>query len=251
MREILELAPTAIELDRSAVVQRLGSPGLSEPGSQLKEALAQAEDLFITTAVPRCVVESTDWETFTEIYRGNGDNDRDTPLEIVLERADSLALFAVTLGPTISDKVATLFSEHDYLIATLLDTMASMAAEQMVEHLEVRFATQVKFRDNVATQPAVLAYSPGYCGWNVSGQTALLSVLKPEQIGVDLGSGCMMIPLKSVSGVLVSGVPEAHEFDMIFSCCSVCTTLECRSRIERVVSPVHTTTEVAWTCSNK
>ena len=52
----------------------------------------------------------------------------------------------------------------------------------------------------------VLGYSPGYCGWHVSGQRALFERLPP---GGDRRSrsttSFLMQPLKSVSGVLVAG----------------------------------------------
>ena len=56
----------------------------------------------------------------------------------------------------------------------------------------------------------VLRYSPGYCGWHVSGQINLFNTLTPEKIGITLGESCLMNPLKSVSGVLVAGPPNIH-----------------------------------------
>jgi hypothetical protein len=143
-----------------------------------------------------------------------------------------------------------LFSEHEYLTATLLDTMASLVTEGVVESLEGRFARRIAKHEGRSTPPAVLAHSPGYCGWHVSGQNALFSVLKPEQIGVSLGAGCMMRPLKSVTGVLIAGTPEIHDFDTFFTCCSRCDTLECRERIARIAGPVASKREFEWNCSN-
>lgn len=251
MREILELASDTYGIDHSAVIQRLGSPEGSEAGSRIGEALEQAEESLIATATPRCVVEPVDRDTFAEIFDGAGHNDRDTPVHGVLEHKVALAVFALTLGQAVTDRITMLFAEHDYLTATLLDAMASSVAERLVENLEKRFALQAANRDNSSILPAVLAYSPGYCGWHVSGQAALFAFLKPEQIGISLGPGCMMNPLKSVSGVLVSGQPEAHFFDMIFSCCSICDTLECRTRIERIADPSRATMEFEWIRSNK
>ncbi len=251
MRECLELAPGVVDIDQAAVIQRLGSPNTSSANGLFLESFAVSEGLLTATARPRCVVQTVDPATFPRLYDGEGKNDRDTPLEMIIERSQALALFAVTSGQEITDTVAELFSEHDYLTATLLDTMASLLAESLVESLESRFARHIAGHGERSTLPAVLAYSPGYCGWHVSGQKALFSILKPEQIGVSLGTGCMMRPLKSVSGVLVAGLSEIHDFDTVYTCCSRCVTLECRERIDRVSGPVITKKEFEWTCSNE
>lgn len=251
MREILSLPSDTIEIDQMAVARRLGSPESNEAGGQLREALAEAEDCLIKTASPRCVVERIDRQVFARIFNGEGSNQGDTPLQGILERAEAMALFALTLGQEVSEMVGTLFNDHDYLTATLLDAMASIVAEELVETLEVRFASRIAELDGRSTLPAVLAYSPGYCGWHVSGQKSLFSFLKPEEIDVVLGPGYLMRPLKSVSGVLVSGKPEVHDFDMIFSCCSGCATVDCRARIARVTSLVDAKKEAVWTCSDE
>ena len=248
MRECLELAPDAIEVDQASVVQRLGSSRTNCENGLFQESFTAAQGFLAATARPRCVVQTVDLATFAGLYDGEGSNDRDTPLEVILERSEALALFVLTLGQTITDTIRRLFSEHDYLVAALLDGMASLVAENLVESLETRFGRHIAECEGKSTTPAVLAYSPGYCGWHVSGQRALFSVLKPNEIGVSLGAGCMMRPLKSVSGVLVAGEPEIHDFDPGYSCCSGCDTLECRARIARVTGPVCTKREVAWIC---
>ena len=81
----------------------------------------------------------------------------------------------------------------------------------------------------------MLPYSPGYCGWHVSGQGRLFGALCPEEIGIRLNASFLMQPLKSVSGVLVAGAPEIHDFDDDFDFCAECTTRECRVRIARAL----------------
>ena len=248
MRECLALAPEAIQVDLTAVAQRLGSPQGNCENGLFQESFEAGRAFLAATACPRCVIQTVDLKTFSRLYEGEGKNDRDTPLEMIIERSGNLALFAVTLGQPITDTVAQLFSEHDYLTATLLDAMASLLAEGLVESLEARFARHLAERGGHST---ALGYSPGYCGWHVSGQKALFSILKPEKIGVSLGTSCMMRPLKSVSGILVAGGPEVHDFDTIYTCCSGCDTLECRECIARISCPVSSKRELEWTCSKE
>ena len=76
-----------------------------------------------------------------------------------------------------------------------------------------------------------LRYSPGYCGWHVSGQRALFAALRPAEIGLALRESCLMDPLKSISGVLVSGAPRIHDFVDDYPFCAECAERACRDRI--------------------
>ena len=63
---------------------------------------------------------------------------------------------------------------------------------------------------------------------------------KGIRIGIELSDSCLMSPLKSVSGVLVAGPAEIHDFENDFEFCLDCTTWECRDRIASI-TPLPTT----------
>lgn len=170
-------------------------------------------------------------EEFAQVYPGEGDNDLNIPLDEIVARADRLALFAVTLGPAVSDAVTTRFSDRDLAAGWMLDAAASLAADTAADVMAADFAAACR-REN--EKPVVLPYSPGYCGWAVSGQRRLFARLQPDEVGITLNASCVMQPLKSVSGVLVAGPVEAHLFDNDFDCCASCTTRECEARIARL-----------------
>ncbi|MFC2086489.1 hypothetical protein ACFLQ9_02090, partial [Bacteroidota bacterium] len=52
----------------------------------------------------------------------------------------------------------------------------------------------------------------------------------PESIGISLNNQFLMIPLKSISGVLIAGKKEIHNFDNDFSFCAQCKTFSCMGR---------------------
>ena len=91
-------------------------------------------------------------------------------------------------------------------------------------------ARRFQAETGAAPGTAVLPYSPGYCGWNVTGQRALFAQLEPGELGLTLNESCLMYPVKSVSGVLVLAPIGAHGFSPAFPCCSTCTTLDCQER---------------------
>jgi len=181
---------------------------------------------FLDSARPQGVWQRISAADFATLYRGEGGNDPDTPLDLVLEDAVSLALFAVTVGEAASKRISRLFDAGEMAEGYIFDQVASFAADEMAQIATRRFEVVEKHR----TGHAALPYSPGYCGWNVSGQRALFAALKPEEIGITLNDSCLMSPIKSVSGVLVLAPVEAHSFSPAFSCCATCTTLACQER---------------------
>jgi hypothetical protein len=81
----------------------------------------------------------------------------------------------------------------------------------------------------------MLRFSPGYCGWNISAQRKLFDTLGPHKIGIALNKSYLMQPIKSISGVVISGEKKIFDFDDAFSFCQDCSTHECRARIQAVM----------------
>ena len=207
-------------------IRRLEARNDPSTAEAVQTIIGRSRDLFIQQAEPRGLYQSIDMEAFHSIYLGEGDNESDTPLEHVVDEAVSLALFAVTLGGDISDRITALFEGGELAEGYILDQVASFAADELASTAGRRFESSSKHDDL-----AVLPYSPGYCGWHVTGQRALFASLHPEEIGVTINDSCLMHPIKSVSGVLVLAPVEAHSFNPGFPCCSTCTTLDCQDRI--------------------
>jgi hypothetical protein len=80
-----------------------------------------------------------------------------------------------------------------------------------------------------------LRYSPGYCGWHVSGQRKLFDYLLPEEIGITLRESFLMQPLKSISGVVIAGRRQIFDFENTFDFCDDCSTWTCRERISAIL----------------
>jgi len=171
-------------------------------------------------------------EEFAKVYMGEGRNEPITPVGGIFPQADDLALFAVTLGPRISAEIDDRFRVRDVALASMLDAVASAAADRTAEMLQNRYEASLAPRDRRERRRGVLRYSPGYCGWHVSGQRKLFDYLRPERIGLSLRASFLMEPLKSVSGVFVAGPREIHEFPDAYNFCSGCDTHGCRERIE-------------------
>lgn len=233
MREIFALTIAEAMPDHEAVKSLQGMRPESTPPPRVAGVIAQALQLLSGCAEPAALAASVTATAFAEIYRGEGRNAVDSPLARIYPRADALVLFALTLGSRVSDEINRLFEEREFALAAMLDSAASAGAEFAVRAVEQRVLDKLRQEGVASSATAALSYSPGYCGWDVSGQRALFAALRPEEIGITLNESFLMVPLKSVSGVIVAGPAAIHEFAADYEFCRPCRSRECRARIRR------------------
>ena len=224
----------------------LGTQGVP-PGQPVPRRVEQlAEDamrLYETLARPTGLITRISRAEFREVYEGEGRNAERSPLPEIVDRADHLAIFAATLGDEVSRKIPALFRDGDAALGSMLDGIASERANAAADLVARTFLGGLVAAGELDAEARVLPYSPGYCGWHVTGQRRLFAYADPSRIGIRLNESCLMSPIKSVSGVLVAGPVQAHAFDNDFDFCLDCADWECRDRIASLADPPRSHTE--------
>lgn len=233
MRHLITVSSSASAPARPDVLDGLGIGEEDPVSARLDDLVTQAVEVFREAAEPAAIFEQISIDDFARVYDGAGWNAPASPLEQIYPRADVLALFAATLGAALDARIRMLFEEGNPALGYVLDVVASRAAERLALVAAERLLTMLP---HAPAQLRVLPYSPGYCGWHVSGQRALFDRLQPADIGVHLTKRCLMSPLKSVSGVLVAAPASAHRFRPSYPFCDECTTHECRARMASIKS---------------
>jgi hypothetical protein len=234
MREIVHIPFGEVAPDAASVTEaRAAAPGV-EPSEKLVETGEKAYALLGELSEPVGILADITIDEFAAVYEGEGLNEPATPLADVFPNADDLALFAVTVGPAVSDKITDLFEGSEFALGYLLDAAASAAADGAADYVERYYGRRLEEGGKLSRASGILRYSPGYCGWDVSGQKVLFEYLKPEEIGITLRDSYLMEPLKSVSGVIAAGPAEIHDFELAYPFCRDCVTKSCRDRIESV-----------------
>jgi hypothetical protein len=229
-----------------SVLSSQGIPNEADASQATRGLLNQAMDQFIHSARPEGMMAEIQVAEFADIYNGEGQNAEDAPLRNIFPRAEGLALYALTMGAGISSKIESLFASNDFALGSILDTVTSLAADQAAGLCEAMYHEDLSVRGLTGPETRVLGYSPGYCGWHISGQKRLFQVLKPEGIGISLNDSFLMTPLKSITGLLVSATQEIHKFGPGFSFCSTCKTFSCRERLAEL-SVAYTNTAIEGT----
>lgn len=240
MRRVLRFEASDVLPETPRLLNRAGLPEDRDPPERIRRLLDDAVDAFVEQAVPVGLVEEIALEEFPAVLEGAGLNAPESALDRILPRAERLALFASTVGEAVSTRIRALFDARELPLGFLLDAVASEAADRLAHVAAAAWLGDLRAEGRAGVSTRVLPYSPGYCGWHVTGQRALFVRLKPEEIGIALNASCLMTPIKSVSGVLVAGPAEIHRFDPDFPFCDDCATRECRERIRSA-------RESAWT----
>ena len=232
--ELLEFSVEEIMPGEERILEGGGMPAASRSAEKIRPLVEEATRLAAALVRPTGLMEELTIEEFRPIFTGEGENHPDAPLAAIYPKADRLALFAVTLGAEVSAHVETCFKRNNFALGTILDTAASLAADRASEAAAERFSRRLRKEGTGRAETVVLSYSPGYCGWHMSGQKKLFERLGPERIGVTLNESFLMTPLKSVTGVLVAGPAEIHLFEDDFPFCGDCRNRSCRERMEKI-----------------
>jgi len=235
MTRVFEIPSEAVVPGEAGVLRALGGRDLDAHGARVERLLRHALDEFRRQVRPRGIVADVDAAGFAAIYEGEGDNEIPSPLAEIFPRASSLVLFAATVGAPVGERIAALFDAGDFALGAALDAAASEGTELAGVFLERAVLREAREK-GAARETRVLRYSPGYCGWNLTGQRALFSALDPGAIGIRLNARCLMDPLKSISGVMVLGPAGIHDFDNDYGFCAACRTKDCRTRVRNLVS---------------
>jgi len=140
------------------------------------------------------------------------------------KRCDRFAVFVLTIGDHLEEMVAYLAENGLVLQATVLDAVGSGAAEELANLVEDRIRDIVSYQDqNISRR-----FSPGYCDWDVSQQEMLFRILNDDTAGVILTEEYLMLPRKSVSGIIGIGGYESEVED--YNPCRSCLKQDCPGR---------------------
>jgi hypothetical protein len=232
MRKVIRLNVDEVTPTPAEVVESQGMAGRGSLPARISALLDSALELFKQLAEPLGVMEDWPIPDFESVYDGNGMNSSEGPVPIIIPQAEKLALFAATLGNALIAKSSELFTEGGPALGFMLDAVNSSGAERLGQLMGKRFLELLPEEQRRSRNLKVQYYSPGHCGWHVSGQKKLFEVLHPVEIGISLNASWAMRPVKSISGVLVVGDIKIHRFQPIFSFCKQCKEHKCLQRLK-------------------
>jgi len=199
------VAASDIAIDDRAVYRRLGYTEGKKPRPAIASALSEVLHEALGMLQPTFWCKAVDIERIRRPRVTLSGGVRIALSSDVLCRAlgpcQQAVCFVCSIGPKLEDKVAVLMGRGETLQASILDAVGSEATERVADYVEV----VVKGEAEAVGAGITLRYSPGYCDWDVAQQRKLFKVFEPDNIGVRLTEECLMLPQKSVSGIVGVG----------------------------------------------
>lgn len=154
-----------------------------------------------------------------------------TIIERQLKGSQAYACFVCTAGEEYQAYQDRLMAEGDMVRVFIADALGSLIAERTADAMEQSLQSSIDKLHWHRTN----RFSPGYCGWHVSQQQTFFrhfheQPLPPNTtLGVHLTPSSLMIPIKSVSGII--GLGEQVRYHPYT--CGICNKKDCYKRKSR------------------
>lgn len=143
-----------------------------------------------------------------------------------LRGSEAYAFFTATAGKAFEAYQEKLKQEGDMVKIYIADALGSILAEKTADALEIALEKELFKKEWKHTN----RFSPGYCGWHVSEQQKLFSLFPIEEpCGIQLTPSSLMLPIKSVSGVIGLGT----QVRKVEYTCGLCSFEQCFRRKQR------------------
>jgi hypothetical protein len=214
-----------VEIDRETLLKLAGYSEKRPAPRRLVEVAERVIERARALAHPRAVYEvhETAHSKDGAVLLGGG-KFTGKILARVLKGSDLAVVYAATLGPELDQESSRLAAGGDILSSVLLDTAGSLVlAKASISFIGKVFDAQAAPRGCAVTPP----FGPGQCRWDLAEQRVLFDLIAPGKIGIMLTDTYLMIPKKSVSGIL--GIGRSDE---IFTTapCKICDRVDCPGR---------------------
>ncbi len=139
-----------------------------------------------------------------------------------LRNSEAYALFICTAGQLFEQYQQQLKTKGDMVRIFIADALGSVIAEKCADKMEENLQESI---DKLGWKHTN-RFSPGYCGWHVSQQQLLFPLFEGKTCGVTLTDSSLMVPIKSVSGIIGIG-EKVRRLDYT---CGLCDFKQCYKR---------------------
>jgi len=150
---------------------------------------------------------------------------RSRSLTLAIKRCENAVIFLATIGRQLDSEITGLMDRGRLMQAYIIDAVGSVAVERTAEEFQGRMDRDL----SAANRHTSMRFSPGYCDWELPEQRKIFRILDGALIDVEINTGCLMSPRKSVSGVF--GIGDArHISRAATNPCTRCRVRCCLAR---------------------
>lgn len=192
--------PLPIDVSRPMVLLRLGYRRPAQVPERTARLIDEIMEKGRSLLRPRAIYGTFDASTPEPRLNviGGTLRARSASLHERLHGCRRAVLFAATIGPEVETWCHDLTQDGQMTRGLLADAFASSAAIALGLEVEGIAARALAEEGLVAMK----RYAPGYGDWSLADQAGLCGLLDAGRIGIALTEEFLMIPAKSISGVI-------------------------------------------------
>lgn len=209
-----------IPLDKEEVYLMMGYGG-HKPDLEVVELVDEMACEIGSFVVPRCAYRIVEgWTEGNQQLRiGSMLLNTGRVITNAMKEASRYAFFLVTIGKEFDQYCERLKKSDDMLRMFIADAFGSVLAEATVTYCMRRLSFAAAFVQMKTSNN----YSPGYCDWLLDEQKKIFSLFPETAIDIRLTDSCLMLPVKSVSGIVGIGADvKKRPYG-----CAICNMVTC------------------------
>jgi len=213
------------DIDTEQVFNRMGYGTDGVPSARVESLVREYADNICHIIEPSYshVIRDINSVRGSRVFIEGSVTFRSNVIARLLERCQKVAVFVLTVGGRLGEVVRQLSGDGLMVQAAVLDAIGSDTAETLA-HVVQGIVGREAEADGLGISQR---FSPGYCDWRVSQQRMVFRAMGGDTAGVRLTSGCLMIPQKSISGII--GIGPADKVES-YNPCLTCNKRDCIGR---------------------
>jgi hypothetical protein len=215
-----------IEINEKEVLRSVGYDTSCEPPARMKTLVHEytQNTSQLINPIYSYAVRDIDFVIGSSAFIESGVIFQSRVIAGLLKKCERVAVFALTIDGYLEEAVNHLADNGLVVQARVLDAIGSDAAEQVAEHVH-QMITEGAEAQGLATSQR---FSPGYCDWEVDQQRMLFRAMNGSSAFIQLTDKCLMIPQKSISGIIGIGTLESDVTS--YNPCKSCRRYDCPGR---------------------
>ena len=213
------------DIDTEQVFNRMGYGTDGVPSARIESLVKEYADNISHLVEPSYsyVIRDINSVRGSRVFIEGSVTFRSNIIARLLEQCQKVAVFVLTIGGRLGEVVRQLSGDGLMVQAAVLDAIGSDAAETLAHVVQDIVANEAEAEGLGIS----LRFSPGYCDWKVSQQRMVFLAMGGDTAGVRLTDGCLMIPQKSISGIIGIG---SREKVGSYNPCLTCNKRDCEGR---------------------
>lgn len=224
-----------ISIDKSEIEFSLGYDENSIPShfsDMIDEIIMQIPELCSIKAGYKLVDVNKSVDRNDGLEIGNKFFQLDRIVTGQIKKSEKAALFACSIGKGLELWSSQLMKEGEPVLSFMVDAVASVTVEAIANSLHEHIGMKMKEMNLYITN----RYSPGYCNWSVAEQHLLFSFFPQNFCGIKLTDSALMLPVKSISGIIGVGAEVRYQEYL----CDRCGVKDCTYKSKREERNVRT-----------